>query len=302
MADIKLIDAQGDERTYSGVSKVKIPLADGTGNATFIQPSGTKDIATNGTHDVETYKNVNVNVPNVIPDEYIKPSGTLPITANGTGINVKEYEFVDVQVEGGGTSGGECTGTHIIEVDTLPTENIDKNAVYFCDGKYYVCGGEFTDLIVVDGEAMSFKEQMTGSSVDSSFNTIPTKTVTGLLPSDMLTSMHFYYIEDEDDVFLFYMGNLYSMSLLYSMPYGGKVTDISEATTNGYYAMCEMWMEYASPIGTLNIVENGTYDVADKKKVVVNTPSVFFVQTATDLPGDTFAGSIAYVLGGMMDG
>ena len=40
MANIKLIDAQGDERTYNGVVKVKIPLADGTGNATFHEGGG----------------------------------------------------------------------------------------------------------------------------------------------------------------------------------------------------------------------------------------------------------------------
>jgi hypothetical protein len=37
----------------------------------------------------------------------------------------------------GGGSGVECTLPHVIEVDELPTENIDTNAVYFCDGKYY---------------------------------------------------------------------------------------------------------------------------------------------------------------------
>ena len=39
---------------------------------------------------------VNVNVP--IPSGYIKPTGTKVITGNGTGINVREFERVDVDV------------------------------------------------------------------------------------------------------------------------------------------------------------------------------------------------------------
>ena len=35
------------------------------------------------------------------------------------------------------TKEGECSGNHIIEVDTLPTDNIDTNAIYYCNGKYY---------------------------------------------------------------------------------------------------------------------------------------------------------------------
>ena len=36
-----------------------------------------------------------------IPSQYIIPTGTKQITANGTGIDVKDYEFVDVSVSGG---------------------------------------------------------------------------------------------------------------------------------------------------------------------------------------------------------
>ena len=36
-----------------------------------------------------------------IPDEYVIPTGTLSISQNGQGINVKDYEFVNVNVSGG---------------------------------------------------------------------------------------------------------------------------------------------------------------------------------------------------------
>ena len=102
---------------------------------TGITPSGTLDIASNGTHDVTQYASVNVNVQlpeaeykevtptkefqhitpsngkildavgvNPIPDEYIIPSGEKEITANGTH-DVTNYASVIVNVAGGG--GGE---------------------------------------------------------------------------------------------------------------------------------------------------------------------------------------------------
>ena len=65
----------------------------------YIIPSGTKEIATNGTHDVKDKVSVFVNVP--IPDGYIKPSGSLEITESGE-YDVTTYAKAVVNVSGGG--------------------------------------------------------------------------------------------------------------------------------------------------------------------------------------------------------
>ena len=68
MANIKLIDAQGDERTYNGVAKVKIPLADGTGNATFIQPAGKKELTDTNEVDVTNFATAQVVDENLVAE------------------------------------------------------------------------------------------------------------------------------------------------------------------------------------------------------------------------------------------
>lgn len=63
--------------------------------SSYIIPSGTKSITTNGTHDVTSNASVSVNVP--IPSGYIKPSGTKSITTNGTH-DVTSYASATVNV------------------------------------------------------------------------------------------------------------------------------------------------------------------------------------------------------------
>lgn len=58
--------------------------------------SGTTYITTNGEYNVSTYAYADVNVP--VPPGYIIPTGTLYISENGEGINVSNYESVDVSV------------------------------------------------------------------------------------------------------------------------------------------------------------------------------------------------------------
>lgn len=83
-----------NNKTYSGVNEVHIPLASGSGNEDFAYiTSETKSITENGTHDVKHYGTVNVNVPT--EGEGIIPSGTKTITENGT-YDVTEYASAKV--------------------------------------------------------------------------------------------------------------------------------------------------------------------------------------------------------------
>lgn len=80
-----------DGYTLSKVTaNVNVPVPDG-----YIVPSGTKEIASNGEHDVAGYEKAAVNVP--IPDGYIVPSGTQQITENGE-YDVTEKAAVTVAV------------------------------------------------------------------------------------------------------------------------------------------------------------------------------------------------------------
>lgn len=191
-----------------------------------------------------------------------------------------------------------CNKSHIIEVAKLPTENNDEEVLYSCEGAYYKWVNEFTDLIVYDGGVMSYKEMSTQVDITMTFNTIATKITDGILESDMATSMHCYYIEDEADVFI-YADTWYSLADM-GMTNGGVISDISEATTDGsYYALIGTWKSYReAPSGATNVTENGTYDVTDKESVSVEVITWLTVQNVADLPETVPVGTLAFVLGG----
>ena len=73
---------------------------------------------------------------------------------------------------------------------------------------------------------------------------LPTKTTDGVLESDGQNNMHFYYIEDENDIFIYIdmegsgtpdWVSLGAMEA--SMSFKGAIEDISEATEEGCYAL-----------------------------------------------------------------
>lgn len=143
-------------------------------------------------------------------------------------------------LEEGYKKGGsaECSGEHVITVGVLPERGVDKGI--------YKLSVPFSDLVIVySGDTMSFLEIASLQSMEYSFNTIPTKTTEGVKVSSLSSTYiyHWYYIEDENDVFLY--GDLTGSGSNDWVAYGdldggtfnGCISDVNKATADGYYAI-----------------------------------------------------------------
>lgn len=125
-----------------------------------------------------------------------------------------------------------CSGEHIIEVDELPTENIDENSVY----KTITT---FEDLIIVDETTMSFKE-IYGESICFYYaKTKPTENIqeTILSSDDGTFIINLYYVADEDAVFYYENENWVNFSEEAGNLYNGTIIDVSQVTAVGYYVL-----------------------------------------------------------------
>jgi hypothetical protein len=151
--------------------------------------------------------------------------------------------------------GGTCTEPHVIEVDELPdAEAVEYNAVYLCGGRYYKYTSATLERVCVYmfGQWVDYMELMIGLGLppeNVSYNVIPTKNTSGLLESDGTNSFHIYYIEDEDNLFIYEEGQFFAIEDMpnNSTTYGGVISDISEATdTSKYYAVLSQggWKEW----------------------------------------------------------
>lgn len=194
-------------------------------------------------------------------------------------------DAVNTLMNGYGTGGGgECTKKHVIEVDVLPEVGVE-GAVYKCQGKLYEYSNAFQDLIISqDGEAMSFEQIFAaiGLPIKFYYHTLDSKPTEA--PTLSEDGADLYYIKDENDVFLCGEVDGQIQWITFAEALGedldfdaggflGVITDISEATENGYYALCTPWIPYVYASGTLDIAENGEYDVAETEKVKVEVPS-----------------------------
>ena len=193
--------------------------------------------------------------------------------------SLKQMAALAAQPAGGGT----CDRPHIIEVTELPTENIDKNAVYLCGGAYYIYCTKLADVLLL---GRSLADALLGTTFAYHYAT--TKPTDNIAVTDKVYNI--YYIADENNLFLYgnfagtgenmWITGTEAMYAVYnaSVPFDGVVSDASEVTSGNLWAVVQTgWTKYLAPTGTLTITENGTHDVTDKKNVIVDTPDAAVV-------------------------
>jgi hypothetical protein len=126
---------------------------------------------------------------------------------------------------------------------------------------------------VAYGQQISFVDIYIGQGFTVELYYVTTKPTTDIKEySEATMYAPVYYVEDEDDCFVYVSGTWVSLSAELQMQNGGAITDISQATTSyHYYALVDNgWKEYFAPEGSVTIVANGTFDVKEKAEVVVN--------------------------------
>jgi hypothetical protein len=243
-----------------------------------------------------------LQIPNVNGgyNSYInEPIEEITITENGV-FNVKDKARAVVAVETGAI---ECDGC-VVEVDTLPTENIEENALYKIGNVYNKYEEIFEDMIVVfDGEKNSLND------IFGAYYIYVKKRPVENISISSDEQFFLYYIENEKDIFVYgdfeKNGNnrwvtLAELSIWNGFKCGGAIEDINDANEEEtYYAVVRKgWRSYIEPIGYLKITENGVHNIAEKEHVYVSVPTMSIVQAYADLPTDVSAGSWAIVLGG----
>lgn len=215
---------------------------------------------------------VTVNV-----EKGITPTGSVTITANGTH-DVTNYAKAVVNVP---TSGGSSSGGQIIEVTALPTANIDKTAIYLMDGAYYRYGPQFDNIAWADdGNILAISEVlcMAFGIEMCKFLYVETRPTENVSLFDFSDSVCFYYIADENNVFIYvenqdgeFVWVPYD-AIGFSYEFAGVVSSTSEITADGAYAIISNgWRRYVNPTEKKTITENGEYDVTSCATAVVKT-------------------------------
>jgi hypothetical protein len=133
----------------------------------------------------------------------------------------------------------------------MPYKGTVTNATDATEAGYYAVLGtepvyceyvnKFDDVIWVrNGTAAKVSTLIQSTN----FYTIPTKTTEGILKSDASSTAYMYYIEDENDVFLY---NADWRSISYNFGTArGEITDIADATEDGYYILRKPWKRYTN--------------------------------------------------------
>jgi hypothetical protein len=191
--------------------------------------------------------------------------------------------------------GGDCPGRHIIEVDQLPYNNIDGDSLYLYNGTYYEpVRSAFVDIIAYDPARgpLSLLDDLPEGVEEVVLYILPEKTGNAEV-SDMVSEFHFYFIRKENDIFV-YTDTWHRLSEMESvgLPGHGMITDTSEATQEGYYALFDADAWGLEPLTTgsgggggaeLNIAYGDTAP-EDTSKLWVKTTAPSKVHVGYDFP------------------
>lgn len=131
-----------------------------TGSYTVTPSEQTQTLATDGKECVD---DITVNP---IPSSYVQPSGTKSITENGTSIDVKNYQYVDVAVSGGGASVSSLVGYTWVLNKTMTFPNRPKTyelpfTVGYNDDGLIECNKLIVNTHSVTGEKSDDGSQVT---------------------------------------------------------------------------------------------------------------------------------------------
>ena len=180
-----------------------------------------------------------VNVVTKLPTEHIDSNALYLFNGDYYRYENKAWKKYS---SGGGSS--ECSGDHVIPVTELPTENVDENALYKMGESYYKYAKALKDLLVgVGGSAISYAEALAqeGATLELFYvDNYENVTDPRLIFGEDGTTMSLYYDASRDDIFCYMEEQWGSLGTLMDAPYGGAITDVSQATTDGcYYALVE---------------------------------------------------------------
>lgn len=149
----------------------------------------------------------------------------------------------DIVGPGNSGSGSTTLNSYIIEVDELPKENIDENAIYKIKE-------EFKDIVIVNSGEVSYLSDL----IFFKLFIFDEKPEDNIYISDISHNIYFYYIKNENDVFLYMnlgvgenwysFANLTDQMMGASLSFKGRIDELYDNLDDGYYLYYDEGEEY----------------------------------------------------------